>query len=157
IGGVASGTTVSSGGVQIVSEDLNGTFGSAIGTVVGSSGTLIVSSGGIASGAILNDLAAVQIISLGGIAIGTVVSSGGQAIVSSGTASGTVVSSGGSAVIFAGGTASATVILTDGSEVVSLGGLDISGTLSGSETVFGTVSSATIGNGGSLTVSSGAT
>jgi autotransporter passenger strand-loop-strand repeat protein len=76
-GGVASGTVLSSGGIEDV--ELGGV---AIGTVVSSGGGEWVFSGGVAIGTVVSSGGGEYVFS-GGVAIGTVVSSGGIELVSS--------------------------------------------------------------------------
>jgi autotransporter passenger strand-loop-strand repeat protein len=100
--------------------------GTASGTSVSSGGAEIVSSGGVATSVTI--VGGVQTVVRGGSANGTVVSSGGSEIVS-GTASGTVVDAGGSVVVWSGGTANA-LILNGGSATVMSGGAISGATIS---------------------------
>ena len=100
-GGSAVGLTVGSGGFDFV-------FGMASNTTVISGGQEIVESGGTTISATLDGIEAaglvgVEFVSAGGSAIGLVVSSGGDDVVV-GTASNTTVFSGGEESVSAGGT-----------------------------------------------------
>ena len=95
LGGVASGTVVSSGGIE---EVRSGAVAS--GTVVSSGGRQFVS---------------------GGVASGSVVGSGGLQIISSGVATSTTISAGGAQVV-SGGAASSTKVDEGGAEGVHTGG-----------------------------------
>ncbi len=126
--GVTIGTTIRSGGFEVVSSG-----GIAEGTVVSSGGTLVLLPGGLASGTVT---------STGGIVVspGVVVWSG-SAVVSavSGTLSGLVVSGMEGVSVLSHGTTVSSLILTGAFETVS----------------GGTASSTTISSGGDESVSAG--
>ncbi len=170
--GTASGATVNAGGrlsvfsggttlsASLVGSATSGgggrevifVGGSAFFTTLSASAQLIVSSGGVAFGTVVNSrtgsLNGGMTISSGGIASGTAVNSGGFEFVSfSGTESGGTVNSGGSLVVLSGGTTISSMLQ------------GISGTTSGVETVSsgGTAIDTTIAFGGKLVVSSGGT
>src|SRR5262245_25142485 len=128
-GGLASGTTINSGGEQEVS---GGTVSAAI---INNGGNQGVVSGGVAVGTIINSGGAELVIS-GGTVVSTIVNSGGrQTLFSRGTAVATVVNSGGTqnvgGFLFGGGTASGTIINSGGLQNVSGGGKAVATTIHG--------------------------
>jgi autotransporter passenger strand-loop-strand repeat protein len=149
VGGVTTGTAVSSGGTENVA-------GIASATIISSGGAENVLAGGVASAAtVLNGGS--QTVFKHGTASSTIVSSGGQEIVSSGASavSGTV-RSGGQETVNSGGTASATTV--GGTEVVFAGGQAVDAmVLSGATQVLrgGTATSTTVASGGVETISAG--
>jgi autotransporter passenger strand-loop-strand repeat protein len=145
-GGVASNTTVLSGGLETISSG-----GTASNTTVNLGGTETVSSGGKTSGASVSGNEKVY-----GSAVGDAVFSGGSQTVSSGgiTSSTSVQSGGTEAVLSSGNSISATVY---GSEIVSAGGTTTSATvlITGTETVYGSSISDIINNNGVQLIESG--
>jgi autotransporter passenger strand-loop-strand repeat protein len=110
-GGVDSGATVSSGGLQMV-------LGSAVGATVSIGGTQVVSATGRASGTRLNGGFEVVY----GSASGSILSSGGaEVVLSGGVDSGAKVNSGGIEIVFSGGNASAPTISGGTLEIMSGG------------------------------------
>jgi trimeric autotransporter adhesin len=158
--GVISGTTLLSGGIDMVFSGgvANGasvkgtevTFGTVSGATVSSGGIEVVSSGGTESATVVSsggtDVVAsggtefgtqvrggVDVVLAGGTASGTTVSSGLQDVF--GSASGTIVSSGGFELVFSGGVASGTTIGGGFMEVMSggsVGGASGTATFAGS-------------------------
>ncbi|TWC06727.1 autotransporter passenger strand-loop-strand repeat protein [Bradyrhizobium macuxiense] len=149
--GVASNTTITSGGIQYIAPYGYIETGTAINTTVTGSGSIqYVGSGqycGSATAISTTLIAGGEQIVWGGgvyspIASNTVISSGGAEIVSSGgIARTTVISAGGTETVMAGGIASSTVISSGGTEVVSSGG---------------TASGITVNSGGTLIIVAGA-
>jgi len=139
-GGVATSTTISNGGQQNVA-------GVANNTTVESGGNQSVFSGGIASGTVLDG--GEQVVLANGLAIGTVIASGGDAQILGGTGSSTVVGSGavldigqagaravattikdgGKVYVQPGGTASSTTIESGGVQTVDYGGVSLGTTV----------------------------
>ena len=110
--------------------------------IVNYSGYLIVSSGGMATGATVNDGGSLRI-SSGGIANSTTVNSkGGLYISSGGTANSTTVNTNGRLIVSRSGTANNTTVNGDGRIFVSSGG---------------TANSTTVNDRGSMYVSTGGT
>ena len=125
-GGVASATTVSDGGVEVV-------HGSAAGTMIASGGLDLLSSGGTTISAVLaggNGLAAIEIVNSGGTASATTISGGGVEVVS-GLAVGTMIASGGQELLSSGGVSDAVRVSSGGVELVMSGGTTISAILAG--------------------------
>ncbi len=122
---VSSGQTISNMEVPdgIDLDVLSG--GAAIGTIIGSGGTEIVSSGGTDSGATIGGAEYVQ---SGGKVSGATVGSGGLEIVSAGAIDEFAQIDGGDQDVY--GTASGAAILT-GSQIVESGGTAIGTTISG--------------------------
>jgi autotransporter passenger strand-loop-strand repeat protein len=86
-----------------------------------------VTLGGTASGSIVSGQ---QVVSSGGIASGTIVDAGGvQNVFSGGSAGFTTVGLGGEQEIFGGGSVSGTVVSGGGTEIVAAGGALVSGTI----------------------------
>jgi fibronectin-binding autotransporter adhesin len=82
--------------------------------------------------------------------------SGQTLFVSSGqTDSGVTVLNGGTVIVLSGGTIVDTVVESGGSDIVNAGGLDVSATVAGTLTLFGTASGTTISSGGFEVISSG--
>jgi autotransporter passenger strand-loop-strand repeat protein len=165
-GGTASGTTISSGGSQVVEDG-----GIAVGAKISGGGSQLVYDGGTASGATIGNGGA-SIIGSGGFARGMTIGNGGLLeILSGGTADSTVESGGtqldyglasgttafaGAQVVESGDTASGT-ILSGGSEIVSAAGTDDGAQISGGkQNVYGDASGVTVFTG-SQVVESGAT
>ena len=155
LGGIALGTTVDTGGIQVV-------FGSAVGTVISSTGANYVESGGAASGTVIFS-GGDEFVEAGGTAIGTVVDGGNQVVygaaggtvvnsgaylyLESGTATDTVVSSGVALVV---GTARGTTDGAGGFDFVASGGSAVGTTLSGGDEYVemgGTASGTTVDAG----------
>jgi autotransporter passenger strand-loop-strand repeat protein len=150
-GGIASMTTVFSGGSMFVS---NG--GTATMTTV-SAGSMIVSNGATANSTTVSGGS--MVVSNGGAASGATVMGSGKMIVSSnGKASGVTVSTGGSVFISSGGTASA-VTLKDGYLALSAGASVANLKLIGGSLFIGkgaNVNSVTNKKGVELTIEKGA-
>jgi autotransporter passenger strand-loop-strand repeat protein len=155
-GGVASGTTVSSGGADYVESG-----GIASGTTV-DGGTEFVEVGGTANGTPVSAGAQVvyglangteleggsyQYVEAGGTAFATNVTSGVEVI--AGLASGTMLSPGGQDYVESGGIASATNVGT-GVEFVEIDGTAINTTASGGAQVVYGVASGTVLDGGAF-------
>ncbi|CAI3959958.1 Large exoprotein involved in heme utilization or adhesion (FhaB) (PDB:4RM6) [Commensalibacter communis] len=150
-GGVASNTTVSNGGSQVL-------YGTAFNTTVFDDGVQAVSSGGVAISATVND-GGRQYVYSGAVASNTTVSGkvlngstywGYQIVSSGGVASNTTVSNGGSQVLY--GTAFNTTVSDDGVQTVSSGGVASDTTVfdGGIQEVLsdGVTSNTTVSNGG---------
>jgi len=122
-GGTASGTTISSGGSQVVEV----VGGAAIGTTISSGGSQIVDGGGTAIGATIGR-AGSQFVYGVGTAIGTTINAGYQQIggygnySGAGTASGTRIGSGGTSIIGSSGFASGITIGNGGLLEIFSGG-----------------------------------
>ena len=126
--GVAIDTTISSGGVQGVGDDVGGS-GTAIGTTILLGGSEIIASTGIDSGAQISGGEQ----DLFGLASGVTVFTGSQVVESGGIASNTTVSSGGSLVVLSSGLADPAIIYSGGSETISAGGTDLGALVSGTQ------------------------
>ncbi len=136
-GGAASGSVVASGGTQIVYAG-----GTATGDAVGTGGYENVAAGGMDIGATVSG-GGMQVVD--GTAISATVETGGNQYVRTGAdAAATIVETGGNLFVYA----DATVIdarINGGWELINAGGTDTRATVSGGlQSVFGTVSSATL-------------
>jgi len=166
-GGTDSGTVVNGGGLQqvwvgglakgaqIKSGGTEQVYGSASGTTLSNGGLEIVISGGTDSAAVIS-VGGLQQVWVGGAAEGVQVSSGGTEQVY-GSASGTVVSSGGLEVVIGGGADSGTAVDAGGSQQVWAGGVGSGAHVNsgGVEQVWGTASGAVVSSGGTQYVYSG--
>jgi autotransporter passenger strand-loop-strand repeat protein len=130
--GVAQGAIISGGTQEI--------WGSASGTTVSSGGFDIIISGGSDSGAIVSSGGTHQVWA-SGLGIGTHVNSGGVEQ-DWGTASGAAVSSGGTQYVYSGGAAVATTVNGGGYEQVFSGGTANATTINGGTLEVGTGGSA---------------
>jgi autotransporter passenger strand-loop-strand repeat protein len=182
-GGVASGTTVGSGGAQeifsgsAVDTTINGGWqdvaeGSVTSTTLNSGGYQWITFGGSAANTIINDGSyqqigsgsialettigggAYQTIQASGTAIDTAIEDGGLQYVS-GLAEGTAIGDGGTEYVSAGGRTSGTDVFGD--QYLLSGGSDISATIEdgGEQTVHGSAGGATILADGVQTVYAG--
>lgn len=134
-GGLASGTQVSNGGVDIISA------------------------GGIASGTVLNSGAREKVDSLG-TASGSVIGNGGrETLLFGGTAKHVVVNSGGRQTVFAGGAANTTTINNGGAVFVDDDVVAVGDVVNGGGTLFlfagGVDSTTTVSSGGQEVLFSG--
>ncbi len=126
-GGVASGTTVHSGGVQdvgLVRADGFGTAifdGTATSAVIEQGGTQTVALMGLASETVVYGGGDVFVYSAG-ITSNQTLSGGAETVFSSGVASGTTIGSGGFQTVSSGGSAVADIVLSSGSELIEGGG-----------------------------------
>jgi autotransporter passenger strand-loop-strand repeat protein len=146
--GVASGTTVDSGGVEILASG-----GSTTATVVNSGGVEEVAGGGTATGLVVNN-GGIDVV-IGGTEIGTTVNTGGLDLVGSGgVANRTSATTGGVLLVAAGGTASGAIITSSGVDYVDGTGATGSGASvngGGLEVVFnGGVANGTLLGGGGI-------
>jgi autotransporter passenger strand-loop-strand repeat protein len=174
-GGVASNTTVSSGGTENVSSG-----GTASSIVINDGGNEYVYSGGVANDTTVNSGGALYD---SGTTTGTILDASGavnsaiEDVYSGATAVSTTITSGGIMTVFSGGTATDTIISggsNAGALYVSSGGSSLnatitdgnlydSGTTTGTtlivsyERAYGTAVSTTISSGGKMTVFSGGT
>ena len=133
-GGIASGTTVSSGGIVEVLAN-----GVLAGAVFAAGGVYAIGSGAALSG--------YQVGSGGILEVGP-----------SGTVANTGVSAGGTLAVLSGGLAAATTVVSSGSETISAGGSDAGALISGgTQSVYGAASAAVVLAGGSQIIESGGT
>jgi autotransporter passenger strand-loop-strand repeat protein len=167
---VASGTTVSAGGTELVNSG-----GTTVNATLLSGGSVLVSLGGeelasgvtVSGGTVLSGgTAAVQ--AGGVISGGTLLSGSTELVLSGGLVSGTTVSAGVSLVVSSGGTGINTNVLTGATGTISSGGTEIASagtatsvTISsgGTELVLsnGLAASSTVSSGGTEILSSGGT
>ena len=157
-GGTAIGTVLSGSAhnAGVVSVLLGGVLSGA--TFAGGGGQVVVSSGGSATGTIVNHNGEIQILA-SGVASGTIVRNTGQEVIQGGTASDTTVSNGGVVWVLSGGSAIDTTVKGGGAEVVYSGGSALSTTISSGGTAVilsgGSASHTTIAQSGTLEVSGG--
>jgi autotransporter passenger strand-loop-strand repeat protein len=171
-GGLASGSTVNSGGFELVGAT-GSAGGTAIGTVVNSSGTEKVCSGGLASFTVLNSGGG-EFVSSGGTDSGATVNgnafmevlAGGKSISSllTGSAPDSGGNFGGQEFVSSGGSALDTTVSASAVLIVSAGGVAVGTTVysrtdnqNGGLLVFGNTTGTIINSGGGEFVSSGGT
>lgn len=151
-GGATVSTTIASGGTQTImaggTDQLATVLAGGTQTVSGTAtsatlngGKQSVSSGGVASAAVINSGGSQAVVG-GGAAVSTVINNGGKQVVSSGgIATGTTITNGGAQAVSSGGVANATVVNSGG--VLNVAGGMASGTV--------------VNSGGSASVASGGT
>ena len=159
---VLDGTFRNAGTINVLGGtiDLSGTISGTGVDEIGSGGTLVVTSGGLADLTLLLS-GGTEIISSGGSDVGALISGGeqdvfglatgasvfggSQVIEAGGAASGTIVSSGGMVLVNSGAKLTGAVVSSGGTEIVSAGGSDVGAKISGGEQdVFGLASGATV-------------
>jgi autotransporter passenger strand-loop-strand repeat protein len=152
-GGIVSGTMLSAGsphGSGTETQQIVGSGGTAIGTILESYAVQRVSAGGVASGTAI-DSGNVQAVASGGTSINAVVNSGGLEQ-GAGTTSGTTVNTGGVEYAVGGGSLNGTTL----SGGVQIAGGTQSSTLFGSGVLSGTASGTVVSAGGTQYVGSAA-
>jgi autotransporter passenger strand-loop-strand repeat protein len=152
-GGVASATTISSGGSEYV---LSG--GTDIAAVISAAGTQYVESGGTAISGIV-DAGGVAYVAAGATASGRNIGVGGsEYIYSGGTVASAVIASGGTAVVYGGGILTGSIV--ENGALIFNGSDTFSGTLSGSGAVVVSSGNLVLSGGdafaGTLAISNGA-
>ncbi len=164
--GTASNTVVSSGGQENVAADgtavgttiLSGAIlidaGNVTSAAVNSGAAAYIFSGGSMTG---TTVAGADIISSGGVASGTVLNRGAEVVSGGGVAVGAIVSSGGVEYVASGGVVSSAVVTSGGQENVAAGGLARGTIVSASGLLLdaGTMSGTVLSSGGAAYVQAG--